>query len=629
MICLFVLLFVGRVGAQCPVDTLILNNQNAVDKFSTNYPNCTELKFPLTITGDISNLEGLLGIRKAIEIEVIATTNLSSIEGLLNLEFVSVLKINENNDLIEIDNFAKLQKVDLLKIENNIKLEKINGFHELTNCNAIAIKENNSLTEILFLPKLKKIHSLEISLNQSLRNLSGFNSLKSAVSINISDNEELENLNELDSLIDCVNLIIRNNSKLTSFFSSGNINKAIQNLTIQNNKELQNTISIGCNNEFRQVLIVGNLRLNRIELNKCNKNYTDFNLTINSNPNLKEIIVDLFLNINRLIIEDNDRLTNIGSFSKIIEIRECRIVGNDSLKNISFAGAEIIQISNLKVEENNSLEIIDLTNSFDFYSFSLFVSNNNKLERIRIPKILKMYSLILANNEQLKEIEFDNLNVVDFISIDNNSSLENLNGMAKIKETVNLSIIQNNKLVSLKGLSNLKSIFGKLDISYNNSLVSLFDNLINASGFSISNNPELIDISGLRNINISTNISVVNNPNLSNCSILSICRSFDSNDITKYFYANNTNCENAEMVKESCKMNGEMLYPCPTRFSINFTSFTFNQPQNINIFDIYGHKIIELITSSSEVDISALTAGTYILHVESEDVNYKKKFIKY
>ncbi len=88
MFCLFVLLFVGRVGAQCPDYTLVLNSQKLVDAFPKGFPNCKELIYALTISGDVTSIDSLIQLKKVPYLYIQDNKELTNLNGLSNIQEV-------------------------------------------------------------------------------------------------------------------------------------------------------------------------------------------------------------------------------------------------------------------------------------------------------------------------------------------------------------------------------------------------------------------------------------------------------------------------------------------------------------------------------------------------------------
>ena len=141
----------------CPKDpkgnvAYSFKNQDQVDSFKTDYPDCDVIPY-LTIKGDnISNLDGLSNI-KAVEHDVdIGPGNfgLVSLSGLNNLLYVyGDINISNNVSLTNINGFQRLYGVRHLNILNNSKLAQITAMPNLWSVKAgIAIISSENLTAI-------------------------------------------------------------------------------------------------------------------------------------------------------------------------------------------------------------------------------------------------------------------------------------------------------------------------------------------------------------------------------------------------------------------------------------------------------------------------------------------------
>ncbi len=112
---------------------------------------------------------------------------------------------------------------------------------------------------------------------------------------------------------------------------------------------------------------------------------------------------------------------------------------------------------------------------------------------------------------------------VEFLFIDNNYWLENLDGLENLTSSLGVEIRHNNRLVEIDGLKNLSAPNVKVVIKYNDALENL-DGLIGLTGLGynliallVEENRSLINIDGLQNV-ISTRgrIMIRGNDNLEN-----------------------------------------------------------------------------------------------------------------
>src|SRR5690606_12856443 len=130
---------------------LYFTNQNQIDQFIINYPNCQEYYGEIRIEGySITNLDGLMNLNSINGVFYISNTpNLNSISGLNNIEHLGETSIS-GTGLTSIENaFSNLTSISgRLMIRSNSNLQYINDFDNLQIVNEITIDLNNNLTEI-------------------------------------------------------------------------------------------------------------------------------------------------------------------------------------------------------------------------------------------------------------------------------------------------------------------------------------------------------------------------------------------------------------------------------------------------------------------------------------------------
>ena len=75
-------------------------------------------------------------------------------------------------------------------------------------------------------------------------------------------------------------------------------------------------------------------------------------------------------------------------------------------------------------------------------------------------------------------------------------------------------------------------------------------------------------------------------------------------------------------------VNDLILYPNPTKGIINLnTNYGFNEAI-YSIFDIGGRRVLNSKFNSNQIDVSELSAGTYILRIMNNNQIKTQKFIK-
>ena len=151
------------------------------------------------------------------------------------------------------------------------------------------------------------------------------------------------------------------------------------------------------------------------------------------------------------------------------------------------------------------------------------------------------YSLEIINNPSLQSLNgLQNVTSPgdDDLHIENNDMLTNLNGLESMTSADDVVIWGNDALTSLTGLSNFE-LTGELLI-WDNDVLETLDGLSSLDtifSLSLKDNLVLNDISELTDITIELDhiFEVTNNPNLSNCSIESVCFRLANNQGTIIF----------------------------------------------------------------------------------------------
>lgn len=291
------LLFSVTGFGQCPTDIIYLTTQVEVDNFGTNYPGCTILEVPISISGsDITNLAGLShlvstssgiyiennpSLLTAHELDLVVTSTTDS--GVIHLRDNPLLttlpiftqgtpqfyyvNVQNNPGLNNLNGFLGLTSVEHIIIWNCDSLINLAGLDNITysNFHYLAIKNNDALQSISELsnfsgdmvilriegnPQLVNLHGLEgivnilfvtaILNNDTLLNLDGLQNIRGGNEFQIKDNNALQSFEGLDSAIIFQDIEIENNPALVdiSNFETNHAN-AIDDLRIIGNTNLE------------------------------------------------------------------------------------------------------------------------------------------------------------------------------------------------------------------------------------------------------------------------------------------------------------------------------------------------------------------------------------------------------
>lgn len=206
--------------AQCPQGNVFLNTQADVDNFAIDYPNCTEFQHTLTISGLMSNLNGLNNLQFVAYIEIYFCPNLLNLTGLNNLQTTYGLNIDDNPNLQNVQGLESLTTINGdLKFSDNHNLLSLEGLENLNTINDdVYFLYNDSFNSLSAFSNLTYIGGDLFFQNQnSLQTLNG-----------------LENLNIIDG-----SLVIDRNFVLTDIDALANIDPIELNyLEISSNYEL-------------------------------------------------------------------------------------------------------------------------------------------------------------------------------------------------------------------------------------------------------------------------------------------------------------------------------------------------------------------------------------------------------
>lgn len=147
-------------------------------------------------------------------------------------------------------------------------------------------------------------------------------------------------------------------------------------------------------------------------------------------------------------------------------------------------------------------------------------------------------------------------------------------------------------------------------------------------------------MSGLDNINPGSIVSlnIYNNPLLSECDVQSICDYLAVPNALADIHDNAVGCNSPAEVQEACLTtveeitsgNGITIIPNPSKDKITILSPALTGITQLSIFNVSGEKVIERLLRDTEtqIDISALTRGVYIVRVQNEKMVEVGKMVK-
>lgn len=266
-------------------------------------------------------------------------------------------------------------------------------------------------------------------------------------------------------------------------------------------------------------------------------------LDIRDNPLLTDISALSSLKgvFDTFIIRNNDALTTIGDLPALVSLGTLRINSNDIL-------ADVDGFSNL-TSVNGTIEIISNQVLNDLTGFSNFNSVTGGLNLNNLPQLNNLQGL--ENITTLGAISLTDLPLIT--SVTELSGINTLDNIGILNTPVNSITIPNVSQLSTLQLVNTN--FQNLDdfsqITQIGSTVAIQSQIL------LNSNSLLNDISGIENADLSDleGITIINNPNLSNCSIIPICSILvpQSPNLNTFSFANNDptgTCNDTDVLSE-------------------------------------------------------------------------------
>jgi hypothetical protein len=230
-----------------------------------------------------------------------------------------------------------------------------------------------------------------------------------------------------------------------------------------------------------------------------------------------------------------------------------------------------------------------------------------------------------------------------YLRIQNCTELDNFSGLNSLTHVGGaFEITGNYMLTSIQALESLTAIDSGFVVADNPSLHTLegLDHLIYIAGsIKIMSNAYLADIGALKNIladSIQTYVAMMNNTNLSNCAIQSICDYLEIPDGLAIFNNNAPGCNSKTEVQQACLTSVEeninndeiTLFPNPASSLITLTSPGDLPAAEVIIYNHIGQKVLTAKPMNNTVDVSGLRAGMYMIQVKTKDFTGRQKMIK-
>lgn len=568
---------------------------------------------------NLDNLNGPFNLMTEVDWLVIGGTDITSLAGLENLELIKEdFTLRDTQNLVDLTGLLGLTHIQgTLDVKENTGLTSLNGLNNLVQIDkGISIWLNPGLENFMGLESLQQVGFengpenvlVHILSNESLVNFQGLEALKSIHGdLNVANNNTLLSFSGLENLNIIGNqLRIDQNPMLTDMTGLGNLVSVGENfdlasfeairisknnrlatlagldvsgivkggIVIQENPELEfidglNTLPI-----VDIITITANHKLKGIDGFQNLNTINDF-LWINNNAELSHLntLGNLIHVGNRLEFNNNALLNNLNGLNGLRTVGDLKIINNASLQNLSGLGS-LRTAGNITIEANNALTT--LTNfQYLTQASGLLVKTNNSLEN-------------LVGLEQLSQI------TTGSVHIEENSLLKDLNGLNGLVDAgTSIYIWDNVALETLNGLESLSEV----------------DRI-----FSVMSNDILSDVSAASNVfitenELSTDFSFMFNPQLSNCSITSLCN-YIATGRNWTIRFNGPGCEEAD--------RDEVAASCNLEYNTVIGKTKFNDGGADCSSSLFNIPYVKIIGSDGANTFTSFSneAGEYIMKVK-------------
>ena len=328
------------------------------------------------------------------------------------------------------------------------------------------------------------------------------------------------------------------------------------------------------------------------------------NLNISNNLNLETLYLYYTNQLSSIILTNNINLKDlrIGNFN----IPQIDLTNNTNLEKLLIRNT---QISQLDLTHNTTLKYIYL-----YYNFftNINLSQNILLEELSIQST-PISSINVLQNLALKKLDIE-YTPIQNIDVSNNNFLEAL-------------YCSNNSITSLNLNNNLL-----LNVLYCKNLATGGSPITN---FTVQNGSNSL-LNGVYDVTLGSNSPVyvnrfdsTNNPNL-HCIFVDNVTNCNTNwlgkDATSNYVTTQAECDNLQ--NEEFVANSFSVYPNPVNDILNIESTNNNVIQKIIVYDLMGKAILEQKGENTQLNLSNITSGLYLVKIITENESIVKKIVK-
>lgn len=365
-------------------------------------------------------------------------------------------------------------------------------------------------------------------------------------------------------------------------------------------------------------------------------------------------------------------IENLAGLSTIVSIGEALVINQNTalnslegLNNLAIIGGRLTISNNLLLENLQGLEALDtivsslrisnnaalstLTGLGDLHALfqDLSIENNRALNNLRGLDSLRHVEgqVNISSNPRLTSLDgLEQLqSVKEIFQLYNNPLLQSLSALAALQSVGDDFIIdENQRLPTLQGLEGLTSVGGFLQIVNQpilNNLIGLRELKEVGGLLQVFNNKLLSSLSGLDSIDHKSfnSLALISNPNLTECSVKSVCNYLAEMDPVHSISGNRNGCLTTAQILAACKRQGQnsqpgqssdiLLFPNPTKGKVFIRGRTIDGAQVV-LYDTAGRKISTRVVEDQTFSIDAVAVGFYRLRIFDGDRVFNKSLIK-
>ncbi|MCC7244209.1 MAG: leucine-rich repeat protein, partial [Saprospiraceae bacterium] len=608
----FVAIFTTLISnaQNCLPDGIGFYSQSDINNFAANYPGCTHIEGNVYISSNnITNLNGLSQLQSiGGNLDISWAPNLTSLQGLSNVTSINGFSMY-NTKVTTLTPLQNLQNLKYLYIDNPVytpAFNSLNGLQGLTSLEYITLS-NIGITSLNGLQNLTSLKVINLNYLSALNTLNGISNISHLDRVSVS-NSVLTNLSSLQTIATIDTLYLYLNNQLTNFSGlapcvvkniySGNPSlnslQGLQHLTqlkslIINESKLTDLSELGQLTQLDSLVLESNNML--LNLNGLQNLTTLPFLSLRENNVLASFTgLGNVVSMGRLSMSQCPKIIDFTTLSSLSKLDDLHCSSNPMLH---LAGLESIDsLRSVSLNELPSVVNLNGLNNLKHVE-RLFIGNCDELTSLQeLQNLENTGELFLGNCSKITNLAgLEQVKSATDLLISNCSTLGNISALKGIKElSGDLYIDANSTLTSLDGLNNIDSIGGEMSISFSPALTSIehlsslkyvgrgvllfFNAFSNLHGLEnlevvngnvspllgdtlpgslyISENPQLTDINALQSLQSFNRLYIVDNPQLSLCSVAPICAAVYNFPQKVVVSDNAPGCNSKEEILDHC-----------------------------------------------------------------------------